>query len=62
MIRTPACNVLRIEHPIAIGGMGSVYSPPLVAAVSNAGALGAMALHDRRAGARRHGGDPRSDQ
>jgi NAD(P)H-dependent flavin oxidoreductase YrpB (nitropropane dioxygenase family) len=45
MIRTPVCDVLRIEHPIAIGGMGSVYSPPLVAAVSNAGGLGAMGCH-----------------
>ena len=45
MIRTPVCDVLHIEHPIAIGGMGSVYSPPLVAAVSNAGGLGAMGCH-----------------
>ena len=45
MIRTPVCDLLHIEHPIAIGGMGSVYSPPLVAAVSNAGGLGAMGCH-----------------
>ena len=45
MIRTPVCDVLHIEHPIAIGGMGSVYSPALVAAVSNAGGLGAMGCH-----------------
>jgi len=45
MIRTPVCDVLHIEHPIAIGGMGSVYSPPLAAAVSNAGGLGAMGCH-----------------
>ena len=45
MIRTPVCDLLDIEHPIALGGMGSVYSPELVAAVSSAGALGAMGCH-----------------
>jgi len=42
MLRTPVCDVLNIEHPIALGGMGSVYAPPLVAAVSNAGGLGTL--------------------
>jgi len=42
MIHTPVCDVLQIEHPIALGGMASVYAPPLVAAVSNAGGLGAL--------------------
>ena len=46
MIRTPVCDLLDIEHPIAIGGMGSIYSPGLVAAVSNAGGLGAMGCHN----------------
>ena len=46
MIRTPVCDLLGIEHPIAIGGMGSIYSPALSAAVSNAGGLGAMGCHD----------------
>ena len=45
MIRTPVCDLLGIEHPIALGGMGSIYSPALVAAVSNAGGLGAMGCH-----------------
>ena len=45
MIRTPVCDLLQIEHPIALGGMGSVYAPDLVAAVSNAGGLGAMGCH-----------------
>ena len=45
MIRTPVCDLLGIEHPIALGGMGSIYSPDLVAAVSNAGGLGAMGCH-----------------
>jgi len=42
MIRTRVCEVLQIEHPIALGGMGSVPAPALVAAVSNAGALGTL--------------------
>ena len=45
MIRTPVCDLLRIDHPIALGGMGSVYAPGLVAAVSSAGGLGAMGCH-----------------
>src|SRR6185295_2445585 len=45
MIRTRVCDLFGIEHPIALGGMGSVYSPALVAAVSNAGGLGAMGCH-----------------
>jgi NAD(P)H-dependent flavin oxidoreductase YrpB (nitropropane dioxygenase family) len=45
MIHTKFCDVMDVEHPIALGGMGSVYSPDLVAAVSNAGGLGAMGCH-----------------
>jgi NAD(P)H-dependent flavin oxidoreductase YrpB (nitropropane dioxygenase family) len=45
MIRTRVCDLLGIEHPIALGGMGSIYSPELTAAVSNAGGLGAMGCH-----------------
>ena len=45
MIRTPVCDLLHIEHPIALGGMGSIYAPDLVSAVSNAGGLGAMGCH-----------------
>lgn len=45
MIRTPVCDLLEIDHPIALGGMGSVYAPELVAAVSGAGGLGAMGCH-----------------
>jgi NAD(P)H-dependent flavin oxidoreductase YrpB (nitropropane dioxygenase family) len=45
MIRTALCDVFGIEHPIALGGMGSIYSPDLTAAVSNAGGLGAMGCH-----------------
>src|SRR5262252_10227887 len=45
MLRTLVCDLLGIEHPVALGGMGSVYSPELVAAVSNAGGFGAMGCH-----------------
>src|SRR5581483_12368166 len=45
MIRTRVCDLLEIEHPIALGGMGSAVSPALVAAVSSAGGLGAMGCH-----------------
>ncbi len=45
MIRTPVCDLFGIDHPIFLGGMGSIYSPSLVAAVSEAGGLGAMGCH-----------------
>jgi NAD(P)H-dependent flavin oxidoreductase YrpB (nitropropane dioxygenase family) len=45
MIRTPVCDLLKIDHPIALGGMGSASSPELVSAVSNAGGLGALGCH-----------------
>src|SRR5438874_3700921 len=45
MIRTPVCDLLDIEHPIALGGMGSAASPALVAAVPSAGGLGALGCH-----------------
>jgi len=46
MIRTRVCDILGIDHPILLGGMGSVYSPDLVGAVSNAGGLGALGCHN----------------
>ncbi|MBN8937074.1 MAG: nitronate monooxygenase, partial [Rhizobiales bacterium] len=45
MIRTPVCDLLNIELPIALGGMGSASSPEMTAAVSQAGGLGAMGCH-----------------
>ena len=45
MIRTPICDLLDIQHPIALGGMGSASSPAMTAAVSRAGGLGAMGCH-----------------
>lgn len=46
MIRTKICDIFGIDHPILLGGMGSIYSPDLVGAVSNAGGLGAMGCHN----------------
>ena len=48
MIRTPICELLGIEHPICLGGMGTGTSPELVSAVSNAGGLGALGCHGLR--------------
>ena len=43
MIKTPICNLLGIEHPIVLGGMGGGYTPSaMVAAVSTAGGLGTL--------------------
>lgn len=41
MIHTPFCELLKVAHPIGLGGMGAVYAPAMVAEVSEAGALGA---------------------
>ena len=46
MIRTPICELLGIEHPVALGGLGGGHtSPAMVAAVSAAGGFGAMGCH-----------------
>ena len=42
MIHTRICDLLGIEHPIVLGGMGSATSPELVSAVSNAGGFGTL--------------------
>src|SRR5256885_13877595 len=39
-MKTRACDLFGIRHPIVLGGMGSGTSPALVTAVSNAGGLG----------------------
>src|SRR4051794_36267879 len=46
MIRTPICDLIDIQHPIALGGMGSASSPAMTAAVSRAGGLGAIGCHN----------------
>ncbi len=41
-LRTRICELLGIEHPIVLAGMGGASVPELVAAVSNAGGLGVL--------------------
>lgn len=43
-MRTPLCEQLGIDHPIVQAPIGPVAVPALAAAVSNAGALGMLAL------------------
>jgi nitronate monooxygenase len=43
-MRTPLCDLLGIQHPIVQAPMGGPAVPQLAAAVSNAGALGMLAL------------------
>ena len=42
MIHTRICDLLGIDHPIVLGGMGSATTATLVAAVSNAGGFGTL--------------------
>src|SRR5215470_3364461 len=42
MLRTRLSDLLGLEHPIVLGGMGTATSPALVAALSGAGALGVL--------------------
>lgn len=42
MLRTPLCDLLGIEHPIVQAAIWPATAPELVAAVSNAGALGSL--------------------
>src|SRR6476469_1590054 len=39
-MKTRACDLFGIDHPVVLGGRGSGTSPELVVAVSNAGGLG----------------------
>jgi len=41
-LHTRVCDILGIEYPIVLAGMGGVAVPRLVAAVSNAGGLGVL--------------------
>ncbi len=43
-LRTPLCDLLEIEHPILLAGMGGVSYAPLAAAVSNAGGYGVLGM------------------
>jgi NAD(P)H-dependent flavin oxidoreductase YrpB (nitropropane dioxygenase family) len=43
MIHTRICDILKIDHPVALGGMPLLFnSPALVSEVSNAGAIGIL--------------------
>jgi len=42
MIRTPLCDLLGIEHPILLAGMGGISYAEVTAAVSEAGGLGCL--------------------
>ncbi len=41
-VKTRICEILEIEHPIVLAGMGGASTPELAAAVSNAGGLGVL--------------------
>jgi enoyl-[acyl-carrier protein] reductase II len=43
-IRTPICDLLGVEHPILLAGMGGVSYAELAAAVSNAGGYGVLGM------------------
>jgi len=43
-LRTPLCDLLGIEHPILLAGMGGVSYAELAAAVSNAGGYGVLGM------------------
>jgi enoyl-[acyl-carrier protein] reductase II len=46
-LRTPLCDLLGIEHPILLAGMGGVAYAELCAAVSNAGGFGTLGMAGR---------------
>lgn len=46
-LHTPICDLLGIEHPILLAGMGGVSFAELCAAVSNAGGFGTLGMAGR---------------
>src|SRR5438552_2813999 len=46
-LRTPLCDLLQVEHPITLAGMGGVSFAELAAAVSNAGGYGVLGMAGR---------------
>lgn len=46
-LKTPLCDLLGVEHPIMLAGMGGVAYAELVAAVSNAGGYGVLGMAGR---------------
>ncbi len=45
-LKTQICDLLGIDYPIVLGGMGGAGTPALAAAVSNAGGLGVLGAAD----------------
>ena len=46
MISTPICELLKIDYPIALGGLGGGFTQPeMVAGVSEVGGFGAIGCH-----------------
>ncbi len=43
-LHTPLCDLLGVEHPILLAGMGGVSYAHLAAAVSNAGGYGVLGM------------------
>src|SRR4051794_37432455 len=43
-IRTPICDLLGVEHPILLAGMGGVSYAEVCAAVSEAGGFGSLGM------------------
>ncbi len=43
-IRTPLCDLLGVDHPIMLAGMGGVSYAEVVAAVSNGGGFGSLGM------------------
>jgi NAD(P)H-dependent flavin oxidoreductase YrpB (nitropropane dioxygenase family) len=50
MIHTRVCDLLGIDHPVVLGGMGTATTAPLVSAVSNAGGFGTLGTSAFNAG------------
>ena len=46
VFRTRVTDILGVDHPVVMGGMTGVGTPELAAAVSNAGGLGILAIHN----------------
>ncbi|MGE4060685.1 MAG: nitronate monooxygenase, partial [Sphingomonadales bacterium] len=43
-LKTPICDILGIEHPVMLAGMGGVSYAELCAAVSEAGGFGSLGM------------------
>ncbi|HPU15442.1 MAG TPA: nitronate monooxygenase, partial [Polymorphobacter sp.] len=43
-IHTPICDLLGVEHPVLLAGMGGVSYAEIAAAVSNAGGFGSLGM------------------